>query len=239
MTDTLYSTALGRYADFGKRTIDLSIASLLLLAVLPIILLAALFIRLTSRGPAFAGQPRLGRFGQPFQLVRLRTRRVESQEPCARGSFLTDPRMTRVGALLKAMGVDALPALWNVIKGEMSLVGPKPERPERLPLLEMSIQEFSQRMLVRPGVIGLAQVCLPLETGLPGIRRRVAHDLHYIRRMNLWLDLRLILAHALLGVGVSREQTRAMLALPAPERRRVVPPPAPAAELEPTVPLSA
>jgi lipopolysaccharide/colanic/teichoic acid biosynthesis glycosyltransferase len=103
-----------------------------------------------------------------------------------------DPRITPLGRFLRRTHLDELPQLWNVLCGEMSLVGPRPERPEFVPELERAVPHYRDRLLVRPGVTGLAQVQLPADTDLASVRRKLAYDLYYIRYINVWLDLRLI-----------------------------------------------
>jgi lipopolysaccharide/colanic/teichoic acid biosynthesis glycosyltransferase len=98
--------------------------------------------------------------------------------------------------------LDELPQLWNIIRGDMSLIGPRPERPEIVPILEQAIPYYSDRLLVRPGVTGLAQVQLPADTDLESVRRKLAYDLYYVRRLNLWLDLRILFCTTLLVLGV-------------------------------------
>jgi lipopolysaccharide/colanic/teichoic acid biosynthesis glycosyltransferase len=112
-----------------------------------------------------------------------------------------DPRITRVGAFLRRTHLDELPQLWNVLRGEMSLVGPRPERPEFVPALAEAIPGYLGRLQVRPGVTGLAQVTLPADTDLDSVRRKLASDLHYVNYFNAWLDLRILLATGLKVFG--------------------------------------
>jgi lipopolysaccharide/colanic/teichoic acid biosynthesis glycosyltransferase len=103
-----------------------------------------------------------------------------------------DPRVTPLGRLLRWSHLDELPQLWNVLRGEMSLVGPRPERPELIPPLEGALPRYRERLCVRPGVTGLAQVQLPPDTDLASVRRKLAFDLYYVEHGSLWLDLRLM-----------------------------------------------
>jgi lipopolysaccharide/colanic/teichoic acid biosynthesis glycosyltransferase len=113
-----------------------------------------------------------------------------------------DPRVTRIGALLRTSHLDELPQLWNVLRGEMSLIGPRPERPEFVPELERELPGYWQRLLVRPGVTGLAQVQLPPDSDLTSVRRKLAHDLYYIRHLSAWLDVRLLVCTGLYALGL-------------------------------------
>jgi lipopolysaccharide/colanic/teichoic acid biosynthesis glycosyltransferase len=103
-----------------------------------------------------------------------------------------DPRVTPLGWLLRATHIDELPQLWNVLRGDMSLIGPRPERPEFLPQLEKALPRYRERLLVRPGLTGLAQVRLPPDSNLDSVRRKLAHDLYYVDQVGFWLDLRIL-----------------------------------------------
>jgi lipopolysaccharide/colanic/teichoic acid biosynthesis glycosyltransferase len=173
----------------------------LLVPAAPLILVAALLVKLTSRGPVFYAQTRLGLHGQPFRIYKIRTMVVDSEKDGACWSVPGDPRITTVGRLLRKTHLDELPQLWNVLKGDMSLVGPRPERPEFVPALELAVLRYRERMLIRPGLTGLAQVQLPPDTDLESVRRKLACDLFYVCHAGLWLDLRLLLTTAFYLVG--------------------------------------
>ena len=127
----------------------------------------------------------------------------------ARWAAARDPRITLVGRFLRRTHIDELPQLWNVLRGEMSLVGPRPERPEFVPQLEKVIPRYRERLLVPPGVTGLAQVQLPPDTDLASVRRKLAYDLYYVKRLSWWLDLRILFATAghVLGFPYSAAHT--------------------------------
>jgi lipopolysaccharide/colanic/teichoic acid biosynthesis glycosyltransferase len=186
-----------------KDAFEFALAVLLFFLALPVIATCAVLIRLTSRGPAFYSQVRLGMAGKPFRIFKLRTM-YHDCEKCsgARWSLPGDPRITPLGQLLRKTHLDELPQLWNVIRGDMSLVGPRPERPEFVPSLEQAIPHYADRLLVRPGVTGFAQVQLPPDTDLASVRRKLAYDLFYIRQINCWLDLRLVFCTAVHMAGV-------------------------------------
>src|SRR5262245_39487453 len=177
-----------------KRTLDLAVALLLFVPAGPLILLSILLVKLTTHGPAFYSQIRLGLGGRPFLLYKIRTMIVDSEKDGACWSLPGDPRVTPVGWLLRVTHLDELPQLWNVLRGDMSLVGPRPERPEFVPSLEQAVPRYRDRLLIRPGLTGLAQLQLPPDTDLESVRRKLARDLFYLQNLGLWLDLRLILA---------------------------------------------
>jgi len=190
-------------------------AVIMLVVASPVILVAALSIRLTSRGPAFYCQTRLGRNGRPYTIYKLRSMRHDCEkESGARWSTAGDSRVTRLGRFLRRTHIDELPQLWNVLRGDMSLVGPRPERPEFIPKLESAIPLYRDRLEVRPGVTGLAQVQLAADTDLASVRRKLAHDLHYVRHLGAWLDLRIFVATVLHVVGLPHELVGKLLCLP-------------------------
>ncbi len=165
---------------------------LLLLAAVPLAMLLAV-VRLSSRGPALFRQLRVGKNGRPFVMYKLRTMRTDAEAVTGPVWGLPhDPRATRVGKLLRKLHLDELPQLINVLKGEMSLVGPRPERPEFVPALSAEIAGYSDRIAVRPGITGLAQLNLPPDSDLNSVRRKLVLDREYIGRASLWLDVRLL-----------------------------------------------
>jgi lipopolysaccharide/colanic/teichoic acid biosynthesis glycosyltransferase len=208
-----------RWYRSGKHAADFALAALLALPAVPLVLLAALLVKLTSRGPAFYTQTRVGQDGRLFTILKLRTM-IHNCESLTgpRWSIPGDPRVTRVGALLRASHLDELPQLWNVLKGDMSLVGPRPERPEFVPELERELPGYWQRLAVRPGVTGLAQVQLPPDSDLTSVRRKLAHDLYYVRHLGPWLDVRLFFCTALYALGVPFRVLSRVLGIPDSER---------------------
>jgi lipopolysaccharide/colanic/teichoic acid biosynthesis glycosyltransferase len=182
---------------------------------LPLLLLGAVLVKLTSRGPIFYSQVRLGKGGRPFWIYKLRTMRHNCEAltgPC--WSTQGDPRVTWIGRILRTTHIDEIPQLWNILIGDMSVVGPRPERPEIIAGLEKVIPRYRQRMLVRPGLTGLAQVQLPPDSDLNSVRSKVAHDLCYLERVGFWLDCRIMLTTALKLLGVPTMATLRFLALP-------------------------
>ena len=185
-----------------KHAVDVGVALLLFIPAAPVILIAVVLVKLTSRGPAFYTQTRLGLHGRPFRIFKIRTMVVDSEKNGACWSVPGDPRVTTVGRLLRKTHLDELPQLWNVLRGDMSLVGPRPERPEFVPSLEQAVPRYRDRLLIRPGLTGLAQVQLPPDTDLESVRRKLACDLFYARHAGLWLDLRLIVTTSFYLVNV-------------------------------------
>lgn len=199
----------------AKYSLDFLVAVVLVLPVLPIVAFAALLVKLTSRGPAFYTQTRVGLNGRPFTILKLRTM-IHNCEVFSgpRWSLPGDPRVTPVGWFLRVSHFDELPQLLNVLRGEMSLIGPRPERPEFVPQLEQALPSYRQRLNVRPGVTGLAQVLLPPDTDLESVRRKLAHDLYYIRELSPWLDLRLLCCTAFYALAIPFRLTARLFALP-------------------------
>jgi lipopolysaccharide/colanic/teichoic acid biosynthesis glycosyltransferase len=198
------TVAGGRWFDLIKNTSDFVIAATILLLSLPVLVIAYLAIRLTSRGPAFYSQLRLGHDGKPYVIYKLRS----MYHDCERKSGIQwstrgDPRVTPVGRILRKTHLDEIPQLWNVLRGEMSLIGPRPERPELVVKLEQDLPYYRDRLLVKPGLTGLAQIQLPPDTDLESVRQKLFLDRVYVSRRSLWLDCRIYLATAFYLLGVS------------------------------------
>jgi lipopolysaccharide/colanic/teichoic acid biosynthesis glycosyltransferase len=198
-----------------KAVVDLFAAAFLLVPAVPVILLAALLVKLTSRGPAFYTQTRLGQGGRLFTIYKIRTmiHKCESLTG-ARWSIPGDDRITLVGQVLRRTHLDELPQLLNVLRGDMSLIGPRPERPEFLPELEAAFPCYRDRLVLRPGVTGLAQVQLPADSDLDSVREKLRHDLYYIQHLSLWLDLRILVCTAFYALGVPFSITRRLCGVP-------------------------
>ena len=205
-----------------RRALDFTTALALTLVCGPFVLLAALAVRLTSRGPAFYTQVRIGVNGQPFTIYKLRTM-IHNCESLTgpRWTIPGDPRVTPVGWLLRRTHVDELPQLLNILKGEMSLIGPRPERPEFVTELEKALPGYHGRHTVLPGITGLAQVQLPPDTDVESVRRKLVYDLFYVRHISLLLDARVLLATGLHVVGLSFETLRRVRVVPAVEADEV------------------
>ena len=173
----------------AKRVIDLALSFALMLAVSPLILVTAIAIKLDSQGPVFYGQIRTGLNGVTFRLYKFRTMIEDAEKSGARWTEKKDPRITRVGRLLRATRIDELPQLWNVLLGEMSFIGPRPERPAFNSELEAAIPYYDLRHLVKPGITGWAQVLYPYGASVEDAREKLQYDLYYIKNYSMMLDL--------------------------------------------------
>jgi len=205
-------------ADTGSRVkaaLDVLLAAGLVVLALPPILLAALLVKLTSRGPVFYSQTRVGLNGRVFRIYKIRTMYHNCEAVSGiRWATAGDPRVTPVGRFLRATHLDELPQLWNVLRGDMSLVGPRPERPEFVARLSREVPRYAERLRVRPGVTGLAQVQLPADTDLESVRRKLVYDLHYIENHSVWLDLRLMAGTAFKMLHLPFRLSRRVLFIP-------------------------
>jgi lipopolysaccharide/colanic/teichoic acid biosynthesis glycosyltransferase len=208
---------------FFKGLVDLVVGLLLVIPAAPILLVCMVLVKLTSRGPAFYSQVRLGKNGKPFRIYKVRTMRHNCEQKSGiRWSTSGDPRVTFLGRILRATHLDELPQLWNILKGDMSLIGPRPERPEIIEQLQKVIPEYRDRLLVRPGVTGLAQIQLPPDTDVESVRRKVACDRAYIRRLSWWLDCRILALTVLHVFGIPCHRLCRLL-LPSATRAVAVP----------------
>jgi len=193
--------------DHLKRAFDIVGSSALGIVLIPVMAGVALSIRLTSPGPAIFRQRRLTAGGKEFMLCKFRTMRVDAErESGAVVAQLHDTRVTRVGRLLRKTRLDELPQLWNVLRGDMSLIGPRPERPELAQNFERKIHGFGRRLGVKAGLTGLAQVIQGYPEYTDGYRQKLALDLLYIKKRSLMLDF--WIAIKTVGVVVSGSGAR-------------------------------
>lgn len=188
-----------------KQRWDPVIALMLLVPAFPLIVLLRVLVRLTSPGaPALFRQVRAGRMGATFTMYKIRTMRPNAESRTgAVWSSQNDPRHTWLGRWLRKLHLDELPQLLNVLRGEMSLIGPRPERPEFVRVLVEQIPGYLDRLAVSPGITGLAQINLPPDSNLDSVRRKQRLDLEYVRTASLFLDLRMLLCTALRLVGLN------------------------------------
>jgi lipopolysaccharide/colanic/teichoic acid biosynthesis glycosyltransferase len=186
-----------------KHRIDFALAVFGMVVAAPVIALAWLLVKLTSRGPGFYSQRRVGQFGRVFTIYKVRTmyHNCEAQTG-PMWSEPGDPRVTPVGAVLRALHLDELPQLVNILRGEMSLIGPRPERPEIAAKLQGVVPHYDRRLAVRPGITGYAQVYLPADTSVASVQSKIKLDLHYINNLNLWLDFKIVARTALKVCGL-------------------------------------
>src|SRR5256886_4959939 len=191
---------------FSARTMDL-LASLAVLAVsLPFMLLTLIAIKIEDgwRAPALYSQCRVGRGGRTFRVLKFRSMRLDAELDGAQWAQRQDPRVTRVGAIIRKLRVDELPQVINVLRGHMSFVGPRPERPEFVAQLAEKIPYYVQRHCVKPGITGWAQLCYPYGSSEQDALEKLQYDLYYIKNNSLLFDLAILVQTAevvLLGKG--------------------------------------
>jgi len=176
-----------------KRFGDVAGALILLAMSLPILVVSAVLIKLTDGGPVLYTQTRTGVYRQPFILYKLRTMNIGAEVKGATWACRKDKRITKIGTLLRKLRFDELPQLWNVLKGDMSLIGPRPERPEFDELLEVQIPNYRLRYLIRPGLSGWAQVCYPYGASVEDSRKKLSYDIYYIRNFSMPLDILILI----------------------------------------------
>ncbi|HTV00738.1 MAG TPA: TIGR03013 family XrtA/PEP-CTERM system glycosyltransferase [Luteitalea sp.] len=173
-----------------KRVADILAALVLLCLAAPVMLLVAIAVRLSSSGPAMYHQKRVGQHGRTFTVHKFRSMRVNAEAGTgAVWASRNDSRVTPVGAFLRKVRLDELPQLWNVLRGEMSLVGPRPERPEFVEMLTREIPFYGQRHAVKPGLTGWAQVCYAYGASVDDSMEKLQYDLFYIKNLSIGLDL--------------------------------------------------
>jgi lipopolysaccharide/colanic/teichoic acid biosynthesis glycosyltransferase len=197
-----------RAGDGVRRALNIVVATVLILLTAPLMLVIGLLVRLTSRGPAIYRQPRVGldrrldrgagplnpnrasdRGGRIFTIYKFRTMRVTDADSPQTWASDADPRITPVGRILRSFRLDELPQLFNVLKGDMNIVGPRPEQPEIFDDLRQDLRHYRARQRILPGITGLAQVTLPYDSDIRDVRRKVNLDLEYIRRRSPGEDL--------------------------------------------------
>jgi len=179
----------GQMRAAAKRLFDMVSAMLLLCCLWPIMLLTALLIKLEDGGPVFFQQERVGRFGKTFYCIKFRSMRTDAEKDgIARWASANDQRITRVGAFIRKARIDELPQLINVLRGEMSMVGPRPERPAFVEMLERDIPFYAIRHSVKPGVTGWAQVRYAYGASVEDAKRKLQFDLYYVKNHSIFLD---------------------------------------------------
>ncbi|ATW04549.1 TIGR03013 family XrtA/PEP-CTERM system glycosyltransferase [Sphingorhabdus sp. YGSMI21] len=183
-----------RLSTTFKRGFDIFLSFLLLILTGPVILLFALLIRLESRGGSFFKQERVGLYGQRFNILKLRSMRADA-EPDGEAIWASenDPRITRIGNFIRKVRIDELPQAWSVLKGEMSFVGPRPERPQFVDDLQTQMPYYAERHIVKPGITGWAQINYPYGASTEDSRHKLEYDLYYAKNYTPFLDLLIIL----------------------------------------------
>lgn len=178
--------------QLAKRTIDLCVAIILIFLFSPIALITALVIRLETKGPIIYKQKRVGQYNEEFKVIKFRSMRVDAEEDGAKWAKKNDSRITKVGSFIRKTRIDEIPQLINVIRGEMSVVGPRPEREVFIRKLEKEIPYYRFRHAVKPGVTGLAQISYPYGASIEDAIWKHKYDIHYIKHHSTLHDLKII-----------------------------------------------
>ena len=202
-TDWLLTTETvptSRLASSLRRACEIVVSLALLILLFPALLLIAAVVKLDSPGPALYQQDRVGLNGRTFILHKFRSMRRDAEAGGPRWAAEHDPRVTRLGRWLRLTRLDELPQLVNVLAGEMSLIGPRPERPHFVEQIVRAVPHFNQRVAIKPGITGWAQVNYPYGATIEDAREKLAYDLYYIRNRNLLLDLRILLTTILVVI---------------------------------------
>jgi len=193
----------GRATFAVKRAIDVALAVLGLLAAAPIGLLVAIAVKLDSPGPVFFGQTRVGKDGRVFTVWKFRSMRTDAEKGGPQWAAKNDSRVTRIGRLIRATRIDELPQMWNVLRNEMSFVGPRPERPFFVDELRRRIPYYMERLLVKPGLTGWAQINYQYGSSVEDALTKLQYDLYYIKNLSVWLDV-LVLLRTLKVIALRR-----------------------------------
>ena len=184
-----YFFSKGTFQARLKRVGDIVVSLSLLVVTSPLMLISGLFIKLGDRGPIFYSQVRTGLDGHPFRIWKLRTMRTDAEHQGAQWSSRSDPRITKLGSFLRITRLDELPQLWCVMTGSMSLIGPRPERPEFDQQLSQNIPYYELRHQIRPGLSGWAQVNYPYGASVEDSANKLSYDLYYLKNFSFFLDL--------------------------------------------------
>lgn len=177
-----------------KRIIDLIGSVIGIVIAAPLMLLTALLIKLTSKGPIFYSQTRVGKDGNHFEIYKFRTMKSDAEKESGPvWAKANDNRLTPIGGFLRKAHIDELPQLFNVLKGEMSIIGPRPERPIFVEQFKQQINNYENRLAIKPGITGLAQVWHRYDETIEDVKKKVKYDILYIKRMCLWADITIAL----------------------------------------------
>ncbi len=179
----------GRLLCFCKRFLDVMLSVFGLVVTLPVTLVSCLIIKLESPGPIFYSQERVGELGKVFQVLKFRSMRSDAEKDGPAWALKNDTRVTRYGRIMRNLRIDELPQMWNVLKGDMSFVGPRPERPVFVEKLSGAIPYYSMRYSIKPGITGWAQICYSYGASEEDALRKLEYDLYYIKYMSLQMDL--------------------------------------------------
>jgi exopolysaccharide biosynthesis polyprenyl glycosylphosphotransferase len=179
--------------NIAKRTMDIIIATIALIVLLPLCILMAILIKITSKGPIFYSQVRSGKDEKPFDIYKFRTMTVDAEKESGPvWARKKDNRITPIGKFLRKSRIDEIPQFINVLQGDMSVIGPRPERPIFIEKLRSQISDYPKRMSVKPGITGLAQVYHRYDESIADVRKKVKYDILYIKKMSIGTDLRIV-----------------------------------------------
>ena len=183
---------ISRWTYVMKRILDICLSVLGLIISLPVTLLSAIIIKFESPGPVFYLQERVGEKGAVFKVIKFRSMRQDAEKNGAVWAMKNDPRVTRFGGFIRKVRIDEIPQMINVLKGEMSFVGPRPERPVFVEKLTEDIPYYSIRHYIKPGITGWAQVCYPYGASVEDSLRKLEYDLYYMKDVSIIMDLMII-----------------------------------------------
>lgn len=198
------SQLMSPWEETMKRILDVAVSSVVLIVGMPVWVLIALIVKLESPGQIFYKQERVGKDGERFNIIKFRSMREDAEKAGPQWAHKKDPRITRVGKWLRKLHFDEVPQFVNVLNGNMSLVGPRPERPMFVESLSKEIPLYTRRLKVRPGITGWAQLKHRYDETIEDVKKKVQYDLYYIENMSLRMDLKILLStatHMLLGRG--------------------------------------
>ncbi|MGB2959125.1 MAG: sugar transferase [Bacteroidota bacterium] len=192
------------WEEATKRFLDVAVSATVLVAGLPLWLLVALAIKLDSSGSVFYKQERVGKDGDRFRILKFRSMHQHAEREGPKWAHRRDPRVTRVGRVMRKLHLDEVPQMFNVLRGQMSLIGPRPERPVIVEQLSKEIPMYPRRLKVRPGITGWAQVKHKYDESIDDVKKKVQYDLFYIENISLRMDVKILFStvyHMLLGKG--------------------------------------
>jgi len=175
-----------------KRVLDLALIVIFSPIIIPLMLVTAVIIKLESKGPIFFWQQRVGLHGKSFNMLKFRSMTIDSEDAGSQFAQNDDKRVTSFGRIIRKMRIDEIPQLWNIIRGDMSLIGPRPEQVSFVEKFEKTIPRYSSRHIVRPGITGLAQVEQGYVDDENGTRTKLIYDLHYIENLSFKMDMKII-----------------------------------------------
>ena len=189
------------FSNAIKRAIDLAIGLVIAIAILPLLPILVLAIKLDSPGSVLYSQERVGLNGRRFRIVKFRSMRADAENNGAQWAQKNDSRVTRVGRIMRVTRIDELPQLWNVLRGDMTLVGPRPERPHFTEQLAEQLPAYNTRHVVKPGLTGWAQVNYRYASSLHDTRIKTEYDLYYVKHASLFLDFKILVKTVAVVLG--------------------------------------